>query len=92
MIDVKKECVWVGEFKGGEPEGYCWFFENKYKVFKGNFAYGHFQGQGELKSFKQASEHFEYVGDFKESKFDGQGRMYWIDYKMRYDGNWRNSY
>ena len=64
--------MYSGEFKNGKMDGKGEYFFQDGTTFNGKIEEDHFSGEGLYKSKKQK---FEYLGEFKMDKFNGEGTL-----------------
>ena len=80
--------VYVGEFKGGVPDGRG---EIKYPLFPdgekyfGEWKDGEYHGQGTYSNYEE-----KYVGEWKDGKRNGQGTNSNVDRKDEEKGEWKD--
>lgn len=82
--------TYEGDFVNGVCQGHGTMKFNNYDIYEGEWVDGHMEGNGTYKFFDGKRRYnAEYEGSFKDSKFNGLGKMTYANNQVFY-GNWDN--
>lgn len=86
ILDVKNITAYVGKYEEGKMNGEGKVYYHQRLLFQGNFEDGSMNGKGT--SYYPDSNQKQYVGEWQDNLYEGNGTLYKENGDIQYKGKW----